>query len=219
MNERWRRTKRGIRVSEATLDVRTAGLDYGSNIPQLQQCFPYEADGVGLPSTTSSRSRSSDGNIESRLLRPRSVPGDDRARCLGATRHFRPRSSKSIPPTLLPPGAGARGSNDAHHRGESANTRRGADSRLRARPDLLRNQRVQTPRARGAREYVPCGWRHFAATPSRSLLKTLHFGRPDLGVVVAGGGVIDAYEVRLSFNGTKYPEDTNGMPRVAWGDR
>jgi hypothetical protein len=52
--------------------------------------------------------------------------------------------------------------------------------------------------------------------PAVRVLKTLHFGRPDLGVVVAGGGVIDAYEVRLSFNGTKYPEDTNGMPRIAW---
>jgi hypothetical protein len=43
------------------------------------------------------------------------------------------------------------------------------------------------------------------------LLHTMENGHPDIGVIVAGGGIEVPYEAVLSFNGTNYP-DNSGLP-------
>lgn len=44
------------------------------------------------------------------------------------------------------------------------------------------------------------------------LLPTTSHGRPDIGVMVCGGGIIHCYEAKLSFDGKKYPLNPSMPP-------
>lgn len=48
--------------------------------------------------------------------------------------------------------------------------------------------------------------------PPIRVLTTLSFGHPDLGVLVAGGGINKAYEARLRFDGKHYPRNPTVPP-------
>lgn len=54
-----------------------------------------------------------------------------------------------------------------------------------------------------------------AARPPVSVLPTIHNGRHDLGVGVAGGGIRDPYTAALAFDGKRYPGNPTlpGIPR------
>lgn len=45
-----------------------------------------------------------------------------------------------------------------------------------------------------------------------SILASTHYGRPDIGVLVAGGGVLSPYTAVLSFNGRRYPGNPSVLP-------
>lgn len=60
------------------------------------------------------------------------------------------------------------------------------------------------------------GWRILTQTsvtrPPIRLLSTRTKGWHDLGVHVAGGGILPGYDVRLRFNGRRYPDNPSLLP-------
>lgn len=62
----------------------------------------------------------------------------------------------------------------------------------------------------------PTGYRKVTAIsisrPPIRVLPTITHGWHDLGVLVAGGGIIPGYEARLRFNGRTYPSNPSILP-------
>lgn len=46
------------------------------------------------------------------------------------------------------------------------------------------------------------------------LLSSTKYGHPDIGVTVAGGGILEGYEAVLSFNGKNYPRNPSLPPSL-----
>lgn len=65
-------------------------------------------------------------------------------------------------------------------------------------------------------ELTPTGYRQITdisiARPPVRVLSTITHGWHDLGVLVAGGGIVSGYEARLRFNGRSYPENPTVSP-------
>lgn len=66
----------------------------------------------------------------------------------------------------------------------------------------------------------PRGWRLVSrmsvTRPPIRLLRSKHHGWHDLGVHVAGGGILPGHDVQLRFNGTRYPGNPSLLaPRPA----
>jgi hypothetical protein len=63
---------------------------------------------------------------------------------------------------------------------------------------------------------TPTGYRQVTgisiSRPPIRVLRTISHGWHDLGVLVAGGGVIPAYEARLRFDGHSYPSNPTASP-------
>jgi hypothetical protein len=49
-----------------------------------------------------------------------------------------------------------------------------------------------------------------------SVLPSTAHGHPVIGVTVAGGGILNAYEALLAFNGKKYPGNPTVPPAREW---
>lgn len=50
--------------------------------------------------------------------------------------------------------------------------------------------------------------------PPISVLPSIHHGWHDLGVLLAGGGIIPGYEMRLRFDGRRYPSNPSMFPAI-----
>lgn len=59
--------------------------------------------------------------------------------------------------------------------------------------------------------YAVLGDTTVTRTPVR-VLSTRTNGLPDIGVQVAGGGIVDGYEARLTFDGARYPANPTVAP-------